>query len=135
MSINQRVTITEEEKKALFVCYKLMVDYVNSDNVESEECFCEMSEAVREQKKNLPEDLFAEIEKFVDTELSALVYDEDPLDGLNREDYEVGEGCITCKTEQATLNMCKKFAEQHDELVKKMERFESEFFGRFFELE
>lgn len=92
--LNTKLTIKDEEKKVveetevnksyssfvkekIYTCYKLMAEYLTSDDVEDENAYCDMRNEIIKMKVCIPKEIFDKITKFAEDHLEPIIYDRD----------------------------------------------------------
>lgn len=103
-------------------CYRLILDYIEDDNVESEDCFCQMVAEVRKQKIAIPSDLYRQIEEFIDTNIAPFVYEYSGPE-YTEDEARYENGTLHLLTEEATHKAMAHFLDTLCEMTDKTEEF------------
>lgn len=81
-------------KKDLFLkspevmgCYKLLEECVSFEHIEDREFICRNLNLVKDYKKSISEEAYAEIEAFINEIIKPIVYDADYFDFLRKPEY------------------------------------------------
>lgn len=109
---NIQSTISDFNKKLIYDCYKEMKDYLHSDDVESEDRFCEMYNNISKCEIAVPAELFKKIDQFVDDNLAPIVYDrKETFKSCYTEDIgSFNEDGVFCtRDEESTHKLCMNF--------------------------
>ena len=64
-------------KKSILKCFKLMKEYITSEDVEEMDAFEKMVSKVDKLLPAIPEELFAQIKEFISDKLAPIVYERD----------------------------------------------------------
>lgn len=62
-------------KENILKAYKMLIDYIASDDVEDEEEYCNLRDELSKLQIAIPEEIFEKIEKCVDDFLDPIIYD------------------------------------------------------------
>lgn len=99
-------TMNDFVRQKIFECYNLMKDYVRSEEVESEDAYCEMRYQLEKKKIAIPQEIFAKIASFADVELGKIIYDYENTFAATKTDelgYIDEDGCFNYSDEEATF--------------------------------
>lgn len=122
------VRYSEFVKGNIMKCYDLIMEYLHSDEIESEEVFCKMRANVHKLKVGIPKDIFDKIEDCVDTHVEPMIYDEAFWAELYTEDigYYDDENTFHLLSEEAIYKQAGLFYSKIFEVERKVEEFAME---------
>lgn len=106
-------------REAIFLCYILMVEYLESDGVEDENCFCCMCSEIESYKAYMPYSAYERISNFINETLSPIVYDYEKTFAECFTD-EIGfvndKGFWQTHNEECTYKLCSIFVSRLEEI-------------------
>lgn len=117
---------SEFVKENIMKCYDLIMEYLHSEEIESEEVFCKMRNALNRYKVGIPKVIFDKIEDCVDTYVEPMIYDENFWAELYTEDigyYEEDGKTFHLRSEDAIFKQAGLFYSKILEVEKKVEEF------------
>lgn len=120
--------LSDFTKSRIMLCYELIVEYLNDDDKEYEECFTKMANKVRSQKIAMPEEIYNKIENFIDQNIAPFIYEDTDAKFTSRliegEEFKIEEdGSLHLLTEKATKEVIRSYLELVLEMHSKTEEF------------
>lgn len=119
-------TYSDFVKSNIKEAYKLVMDFIKSDDIESEERYCEMRSNLETLKVAIPKEIYVKLINFVDEKLDPIIYDNDNYFAeLHTEEfgYLDEENCFHLKDEQATYKFLGLFMSMVCKLINEFEDF------------
>lgn len=125
-TIMQKNNVTDFNKERIFHCYNVMKNYLQDDDVESEECFNCMYDEIEKCKVAIPTAVFEKISNFIDEKLAPIVYESEKTFAECYTDeigYYNDENIWQTRDEEATRKMCMAFIVKLAEIEQELDNF------------
>lgn len=112
-------------KENIFACYKLMMEYLHSDYIESEDTYCSMRNEIDIRSLAIPKDIYSKIEYIADKLLQPIIYDKNFFETLHTPDigYFNNEGIFQIDSDESLIKFMAKFFEIIIRIEKELDEF------------
>lgn len=118
--------VSEFNKKAIFDTYYLLKNYLHDNEMENENCFCEMYSQFEMRKIAMPQSIYEKIADFIDEKIAPIIYQrKEVFAACYAED--IGsfneDGVFHVKDEEAGERLCVAFLAKVFEIEQDLDAF------------
>lgn len=120
-------SVTNESAKAIVEIHRLLKDCIIFDNIEDREFICRNLNLIKDYKNDISDEMYSDIESFINEIIEPIVYDTNYFDFMIREDFGDynEEGHFVINSDSSLEMMIFLLYERTIELGEKLDEFAS----------